>query len=123
MRSEKLQASLILAEVQKQASEGFDWQGLLDKSLQFAKDNPWAVGALGGAALGGLTGLGSDEPGSVLRNAVIGGTLGAGLGYAAPGIKDTVDNWTHDASRRASLNDWIDRISPQGNYTPSWMVR
>lgn len=123
MRSEKLQASLILTGVQKAASEGFDWQGLLNKSLQFAQENPWAVGALGGAALGGLSGMGSNESGSVLRNALIGGTLGAGLGYMAPGIKDTADNWSRSARRRAEMNDLLDRISPQGSYTPSWMLR
>lgn len=70
------------AGIDKQAADGgFDWSGLANQVGQFAQNNPELAGGLGGAGLGALSGLFSDRSGSVLRNALIGGGLGAGLGY------------------------------------------
>ena len=56
-----------------------DWKDLGRRAIDWAKENPrlagMGAGALGGAALGGLTGKNS------LRRALLGGLLGGGLGY------------------------------------------
>lgn len=55
------------------------WGDMIAGAGQYVADHPWAQGALGGAALGGLTGISS---GNIGRNALIGAGLG-GLGGGA----------------------------------------
>lgn len=84
---------LRVAGIDKQAADGgIDWSGLADQAGQFMTAHPVATGALGGAGLGALSGLFSDRSGSVLRNALIGGGLGAGLGYGYDKLRGYNDN-------------------------------
>jgi hypothetical protein len=72
--------NLELNGIRKQA-DFWDTAGdALGQAGDYVAKNPWAQGALGGAALGGATGLFSPTQGSVLRNALIGSGLGAGIG-------------------------------------------
>lgn len=58
--------------------------------------NPMAAGAVGGAALGGIGGAITAEEGQgmsgFLRGAAMGGALGAGAGYVAPGAMKNIGN-------------------------------
>lgn len=63
--------------IKKEASSFGD---MMSGAGRYVMDNPWAVGALGGAGLGAVSGMFSDKPGSVLRRMLLGGALGAGAG-------------------------------------------
>lgn len=76
------------AGISKSAALGdIDWAGLANSAGKFMSDHPMAMGALGGAGIGALSGLFSSRPGSVLRNALIGGGLGAGAGLGYDWLK------------------------------------
>lgn len=53
----------------------------LNRILDWAKQNPELAGALGGAAVGGLSGAFSDRPGAFGRRMLYGALGGAGVGH------------------------------------------
>jgi uncharacterized membrane protein YebE (DUF533 family) len=90
-----------------------DWKSMLGNAANYAgqatdyiSKNPWAQGALGGLALGGLSGVFSPQPGSILRNALYGAGLGAAGGgayqmlrnpYAQQAAEDA--KWQRDSNK------------------------
>lgn len=116
------------AGVDKQAADGgIDWSGMADQAGQFMSSHPVATGALGGAGIGALSGLFSDRSGSVLRNALIGGGLGAGLGYGYDKLQGFNNNQAllrqlqAEAPRGAENSDFVS--AEQGKKPHEYDVR
>ena len=76
----------------------------LDSMLQWAKQNPELAGALGGAAVGGLSGAFSDKPGAFGRRMLYGALGGSSIGHLTrPGALNRL------ADKGQELSDFVQK--------------
>ncbi len=113
--------------IHKQAADaggGSDWGstlgGFVGSAGKYISENPWALGALGGGLVGGVSGLFSDQPGSVLRNALIGAGVGGLGGYGYSKLPEWLKAYQAAQREQQKRDEWQamtdDTIS--GMYNP-----